>query len=105
MRTGPGTALVMVVALLVPWAFGQGLNVPDDSEKLKSIREVASLDERAVTMSAAVPQPATAAIEPSPSPQTDAKLLVITVPEGGSVRSLSDNHLCGAGETCENPDP
>ena len=49
----------------------------------------------------AMPQPVTAAVEPSPSPQTDAKRLVITVPEGGSVRSLSDNHLCGAGETCE----
>ena len=52
---------------------------------------------------AAVPQPGTGAIEPSPSPQTDAKLLVITVPEGGSVRSLSNNHMCGAGETCEIP--
>ena len=42
---------------------------------------------------AAVPQLLIAAIQPSPSPQTDAKLLVITVPEGGSVRSLSENHL------------
>ena len=49
----------------------------------------------------AMPRPGTAAMEPSPSPQTDAKLLVVTVPEGGSVRSLSNNHLCGAGETCE----
>jgi len=52
---------------------------------------------------AAVPQPLIAAVEPSPSPQTDGKLLIITVPQGGSVRSLSDNHLCGAGETCEIP--
>ena len=29
-----------------------------------------------------MPQPGTAAVEPSPSPQTDAKLLVITVPRG-----------------------
>ena len=49
----------------------------------------------------AMPHPVTATVEPSPSPQTDKKRLVITVPEGGSVRSLSDNHLCGAGETCE----
>ena len=49
----------------------------------------------------AMPRPGTAAVQPSPSPQTDAKRLVITVPEGGSVRSLSDNHLCAAGETCE----
>ena len=49
----------------------------------------------------AAPQPVTAAVEPSPSPQTDAKLLVITVPEGGSVRSLSNNHMCSSGETCE----
>ena len=49
----------------------------------------------------AMPHPVTATVEPSPSPQTDTKRLVITVPEGGSVRSLSDNHLCGAGETCE----
>ena len=52
---------------------------------------------------AAVLQPATAAGEPSPSPQTDGTLLIITVPQGGSVRSLSNNHLCGAGETCEIP--
>ena len=51
----------------------------------------------------AMPQPLTAAVEPSPSPQTDAKRLVITVPEGGSVRSLSNNHMCDAGETCEIP--
>ena len=51
----------------------------------------------------ALPQPVTAAVEPNPSPQTDGKLLIITVPEGGSVRSLSENHLCGAGETCEIP--
>ena len=49
----------------------------------------------------AAPQTVTAAVEPSPSPQTDAKRLVITVPEGGSVRSLSNNHMCSSGETCE----
>ena len=54
-------------------------------------------------MGTALPQPVTAAVEPSPSPQTDAKRLVITVPEGGSVRSLSNNHMCDAGETCEIP--
>ena len=51
----------------------------------------------------AMPHPVTATVEPSPSPQTNEKLLTITVPEGGSVRSLSNNHLCGAGETCEIP--
>ena len=51
----------------------------------------------------AMPRPGTPAAQPSPSPQTDAKLLVVTVPEGGSVRSLSKNHLCGSGETCEIP--
>ncbi len=50
-----------------------------------------------------MPQPAAAAIEPSPTPQTNAKRLVITVPEGGSVRSLSSDHVCGPGETCEIP--
>ena len=54
-------------------------------------------------MGTALPQPVIAAVEPSPSPQTDAKRLVITVREGGSVRSLSNNHMCGAGETCEIP--
>ena len=54
-------------------------------------------------LGAALAHPVVAAVQPSPSPQTDAKLLVITVPEGGSVRSLSDNHMCGAGETCEIP--
>ena len=54
-------------------------------------------------LGAAVPRPGTAAVQPSPSPQTNAKLLVVTVPEGGSVRSLSNNHLCDAGETCEIP--
>ena len=49
----------------------------------------------------AVPQPVAAAIEPSPTPQTEAKRLIITVAEGGSVRSLSNNHVCSAGETCE----
>ncbi len=101
MQPGPWTALAMVVALLMPWAFGQELNVSDDSVKLKPLRGVTSLDERASMMAAAVPQPATAAIEPSPSPQTAAKLLIIAVPDGGSVRSLSNNPLCGAGETCE----
>ena len=56
-----------------------------------------------VVASMAMPRPGTAAVQPSPPPQTDAKRLVITVPEGGSVRSLSNNHLCGAGETCEIP--
>ena len=51
----------------------------------------------------AVSQPVTAAIEPSPSPQMDEKQLLLTVPEGGSVRSLSNNHRCGSGETCEIP--
>ena len=101
MQPGAWTALVMVVALLVPWAFGQELNVSDDSVELKSLRGVTSLDERASMMAAAVPQPATAAIEPSPSSQTAAKLLMIAVPEGGSVGSLSNNHRCDAGETCE----
>ena len=54
-------------------------------------------------LGAATAQPAVAAVEPSASPQTDGKLLIITVPKGGSVRSLSNNHLCGAGETCEIP--
>ena len=54
-------------------------------------------------LGAAVPQPATAAIEPSPSPQTAGKGFVLTVPEGGTVRSLSNNHMCGAGDTCEIP--
>ena len=103
MRTGLGTALAMVIALLVPWAFGQELNVSDDSEELKSLRGVTSFEGTASMMAAAMPQPVTATIEPDPSPQTAARLLVLTVPEGGSVRSLSKNHLCGAGETCEIP--
>ncbi len=41
--------------------------------------------------------------EPSSYPQTAGKLLVLTVPEGGTVRSLSNNQMCGAGETCEIP--
>ena len=102
MRTGLGTALAMVIALLVPWAFGQELNMSDDSEELKSLRGVPSFEGTA-SMAAAMPQPVTATIEPDPSPQTAARLLVLTVPEGGSVRSLSNNHLCGAGETCEIP--
>ena len=101
MQPGPWTALVMVVALLVPWAFGQQLNASEDSEELKSVRGVTSLDGRASMMAAAMPEPVTAAIEPSPSPQTAGKVFVLTVPEGGSVRSLSNNHMCGAGETCE----
>ena len=56
-----------------------------------------------VVASMAMPRPGIAAVRPSPSPQTDAKLLVITVPQGGSVRSLSKNHLCAGGETCEIP--
>ena len=52
-------------------------------------------------LGAAVPQPVSAASKPSPTPQTDAKRLVITVADGGSVRSLSNNHMCSAGETCE----
>ncbi len=51
----------------------------------------------------AMPRPGIPAVQPSPSPQTDAKLLVVTVPEGGSVRTLSNNHLCESGETCEIP--
>ena len=101
MQPGPWTALAMVVALLVPWAFGQELNVSDDSVELKSLRGITALDGTASMMAAAVPQPATAAIEPSPSPQTAGKGFVLTVPEGGTVRSLSNNHMCGAGETCE----
>ena len=38
MQPGAWTALAMVVALLVPWAFGQELNVSDDSVELKSLR-------------------------------------------------------------------
>ena len=101
MQPGAWTAFAMVVALLVPWAFGQELNVSDDSVELKSLRGITSLDGTASMMAAAVPQPATAAIEPSPSPQTAGKGFVLTVPEGGTVRSLSNNHMCGAGETCE----
>ena len=103
MQPGPWTALVMVVALLVPWAFGQELNVSDDSVELKSLRGITSLDGTASMMAAAMPQPVTAAIEPSPAPQTAGKLLILTVPEGGTVRSLSNNHRCGAGDTCEIP--
>ena len=101
MQPGAWTALAMVVALLVPWAFGQELNVSDDSVELKPLRGVTSLDGRASMVAAAMPQPVTAAIEPSPSPQTAGKGFVLTVPEGGTVRSLSNNHMCGAGETCE----
>ena len=54
-------------------------------------------------MGAAMPQTASASVGPSPSPQTDAKRLVISVPEGGSVRSVSNNHMCSSGETCEIP--
>ena len=60
MRPGSWTALVMMVALLVPWMFGQELNVSDDSEDLRSLRGVTSLDGRAFTMAATMPQPVTA---------------------------------------------
>ena len=103
MRPRPWMALVMMVALLVPWMFGQELNVSDNSEELKSLRGVTSLDGRASIMAAAMPQPVTATIAPTPYPQTAPKLLVLTVPEGGTVRSLSNRYSCGAGETCEIP--
>ena len=98
MRPGHWTALVMMIALLVPWMFGQELNVSDE---LKSLRGVTSLDGRASMMAAAMPQPVTATIAPSPYPQTTPKLLVLSVPEGGIVRSVSKTYSCGAGETCE----
>ena len=101
MQPGAWTALAMVVALLVPWAFGQELNLSDDSVELKSLRRGISLDGRTSRMAAAMPPPVTPAIEPSPSPQTAGKVFVLTVPEGGTVRSLSNNRMCGAGETCE----
>ena len=103
MRPRPWMALVMMVALLVPWMFGQELNVSDNSEELKSLRGVTSLDGRASIMAAAMPQPVTATIAPSPYPQTAPKLLVLTVPEGGTVGTVSKNFSCGAGETCEIP--
>ena len=52
-------------------------------------------------LGAAKSQPVAAAVEPSRSPQTDGNVLVIDVPEGGTVRSLSNNYECGAGESCE----
>ena len=103
MRPRPWMALVMMVALLVPWAFGQELNLSDDSEKLKSFREATSLDGRAFTMAATMPQPVTATIAPSPYPETTPKLLVLSVPEGGTVGTVSKTFSCGAGETCEIP--
>ena len=54
-------------------------------------------------MAAAMPRPVTAKIAPSPSPQTAGKLLVLTVPEGGTVGTVSKTFSCGAGETCEIP--
>ena len=103
MRPGPWTALVMMVALLVPWMFGQELNVTDDTEELKSLHGVTPLDGRASMMAAAMPRPVTATITASPSPQTAGKLLVLTVPEGGTVGTVSKTFSCGAGETCEIP--
>ena len=103
MRPRPWMALVMMVALLVPWMFGQELNVSDNSEELKSLRGVTSLDGRAFTMAAAMPQPVTATIAPSPYPETTPKLLVLSVPEGGTVGTVSNRYSCGAGETCEIP--
>ncbi len=37
----------------------------------------------------------------NPYPQTTGKLLVVTVPEGGTVGTRSKLYSCGAGETCE----
>ena len=102
MRLGRKTALVMVVAVLVPWKSGQDSDVSHDAEGPKCLPMADSLNVRSSRVAVLLPQLQALTLNTGRFLQTTAqKLLVVSVPEGGIVRSLSNNYLCSAGETCE----
>ena len=101
MQPGRLAALAMAVALVAPWAFGQDSDGAPRSEGLQSLRRAATRNGGTSKTAAVVVQPVTAALEPISSPQAGGRVLVLAVPEGGTVRSLSNKFSCGAGETCE----
>ena len=102
MRLGRKTALVMVVAVLVPWKSGQDSDVSHDAEGPKCLPMADSLNVRSSRVAALLPQLQALTLNTGRALLTTAdKLLVVSVPKGGIVRSLSNNYLCSAGETCD----
>ena len=102
LRLGPKTALVMVVAVLAPWNSGQDSDVSYDPEGLKYLPMADSLNVRSSRVAVLLPQLQALTLNTGRVLQTTAQnLLVVSVPEGGTVRSLSNRYSCSAGETCE----
>ena len=102
MRLGPKTALVMVVAVLGRWNFGQVSNVASDPEGLKYIPMAESLNVNSSKVAALLPPLQALTLNTGLALQTRAnKVLVVSVPEGGTVGTVSKKFSCGAGETCE----
>ena len=102
LRIGSMTALVMVVAVLVPWRFGQDSDVSYGPEGMKYIPMAGSLNVRSSGVAALLPQLQALTLNTGRSLQTTThKLLVVSVPEGGTVGTVSKSFSCGAGETCE----
>ena len=96
------TALVMALAVLIPWELGQDSGVSYDPEGLKHLPVPDTLNMRSSRVASLLsPFPALTLIS-RPSLRTTAhRLLVVSVPEGGTVGTVSKNYSCGAGETCE----
>ena len=93
---------MLVVALLVPWKSGQDSDLSYDPEGLKHLPMADTLNVRSSRVAAALPPfPALTLISGRSLQTTPHRLLFVSVPEGGTVGTVSKKFSCGAGEACE----
>ena len=92
----------MVIAVLGRWNSGQVSDVAFDPEGLKYIPMEESLNGNSSKVAVLLPPLQARTLNTGLALQTTAnKVLVVSVPEGGTVGTVSKNFSCGAGETCE----
>ena len=102
LRIGHRSALLMVVAVLRRWNSGQDSDLSFDLERLKNIPMAGSLNVKSSRVAALLSPLLALTLNTGLALQTTAdKLLVVSVPEGGTVGTVSKIFSCGARETCE----